>query len=332
MSLQPANDPRPTIAERYRRFAAMEARGLSPLYEQVTLGVAEDPDLLRLLSELPPARRQPNLFLAAARFVTGTSAGFAQFRQSVLDNRDAVVAVMLDRRTQTNEPARCAALYPLLAALPQPVALLEVGASAGLCLLPDRYRYDYDGRLVGAAESRVMLRCHVEGEWPATGEALTVAWRAGIDLNPLDVTNPDDVRWLRTLVWPEQRERLERLERAMAVARQEPPRIVRGDLNERLGEVAAEAPSYATLVVFHTAVLNYLAAEDRVRFIEQVGQVDGHWISQEGPGVLPDIAARLPQRPPPDTATHVLAIDQRPVAFTAPHGGWLRWLAGTGRT
>ena len=318
----------PTTAEEYRHFALMEARGRSPLYEQLALGVAGDRELIGLLSGLPPAKRQPNLLFAAARHVGGTPADFPQFRQTVLGNRDAVVATMLARRTQTNEPARCAALYPLLASLPQPLALVEVGASAGLCLLPDRYGYDFQGRPAGSVDSPVRLRCRVEGESPlAESGAVSVAWRAGIDLNPLDVTDPDDVRWLQTLVWPEQHDRLARLNAAVAVAQTQPPRIVPGDLNARLAEVAAQAPSYATLVVFHTAVIYYLTDADRAAFVTQVGLLDGHWISQEVVDVLPGVAGRLRQQPPADTLTYVVALDENPVAFSAIHGGWIQWLA-----
>ncbi|MFC7385304.1 DUF2332 domain-containing protein [Sphaerisporangium rhizosphaerae] len=317
----------PATAELYRRFASMEARGSSPLYEELALGVADDRDLLGLLSGLPAAKRQPNLLFAAARHVSGTPDGYRAFREAVLDHRDAVVATMLSRRTQTNEPARCAALYPLLASLPQPLALLEAGASAGLCLLPDRYGYDYDGTLAGAVDSPLRVRCQVEGEPPLPGPgAVTVAWRAGIDLNPLDVTDPDDVRWLRTLVWPEHHERLRRLDAAIELARQDPPRVVRGDLNARLGEVAAQAPPSATLVVFHTAVLYYVPEAGRATFVDRVRRLDGHWISQEDAEILPDVAARLGRRPPADTLTYTVALDGRPVAFSAIHGGHLRWL------
>jgi hypothetical protein len=319
---------RMTTAEQYRSFASMEAHGRSPLYEELAYGVAGDRDLIEMLSQLPPAKRQPNLLFAAARHVAGTPAGYPQFRQFVLDNRQAIVATMLARRTQTNEPARCAAVYPLLASLPQPLALLEVGASAGLCLMPDRYCYDYDGSIAGAVDSPLRLHCHVEGD-PHRAEpgAVTVVWRAGIDLNPLDVTDPDDVRWLRTLVWPEQHDRLHRLNTAIAVAQADPPRIVPGDLNVRLGEVAALAPAYATLVVVHTAVLYYVSAAERATFVDQVEQLDCHVISQEGVGVLPSIDACLRQRPPEHTTTYVLALDRHPVGFSALHGGWLRWLA-----
>jgi len=318
-----------TTEELYRAFASMEARGNSPLYEQLALGVADDHDMIALLAGLPPGKRQPNLLFAAARHVGGTPSGYPRFRQCVLDNREAVTAMMLSRRTQTNEPGRCAGLYPLLATLPQPLALLEVGASAGLCLLADRYRYDYDGNPAGDLGSPLTLRCRVEGEpYPAGPDSVRVAWRAGIDLNPLDVTDPEDVRWLRTLVWPEQHDRLRRLDAAIALAQDDPPRVVAGDLNERLGEVAAQAPPDATLVVFHTAVLWYLPKAGRTAFLEQVDRLGGHWLSQEAPEVFAHIDSRLHERPPADAASYVLALDHEPVAFTAPHGGWIRRLNG----
>ncbi len=309
------------IAERYRQFAATEARGLSPLYEELTAAIAEDPELLRLLAGLPEDKQQPNLFLAAARYAGGLATSYDQFRRSVLERQDEVLATMRVRRTQTNEPARCAALYPLLATLPQPLALLEVGASAGLCLLPDRYRYEYDGRPAGAPDSALLLRSRIEGRFPHPGP-ISVAWRAGIDLNPLDVTDPDDVRWLETLIWPGEHDRLERLHAALGIARREPPRIVRGDLNERLAAVAAQAPPEATLVVFHTAVLNYVDEPGRRAFVEQVRGLGGHWIAQEGPGIVPDLAVPALKDQP---VAYVLALDERPVGYSAPHGGWLRW-------
>jgi hypothetical protein len=316
------------VAQWYMDFATMEARGNSPLYEELCLGVAGDDGVLALLDELPPRKRQPNLLLAAVRHVAGTPTGYAQFRQTVLDQWDAISATMLARATQTNEVGRCTALYPLLAALPQPVALLEVGTSAGLCLFPDRYGYDYDGRPAGAVESPLTLRCQVEGAWPSPvgPDAVTVAWRAGIDLNPLDVTDPDDMRWLRTLVWPEQAHRLERLNTAIALAQGDPPRIVAGDLNDRIEEVAAQVPADATLVVFHTAVLHYVRSGARESFVDKVHRLPGHWIAQEGPGVLPAIGAQLTEPPPNDSARFIVSLDGRPVAFSKPHGGWLRWL------
>lgn len=124
------------IAAKYARFARNEARGRSPLYEELALGVAKDELVLRFLAELPSAKRQPNLLFASVRKACGTPTGWADFHECVASMREEIRAVMLTHSTQTNEPARCAALLPLLALLPQPLALLEVGAAAGLCFFP----------------------------------------------------------------------------------------------------------------------------------------------------------------------------------------------------
>src|SRR4051812_30563378 len=139
------------IAEAYRRFAAEEAHGRSPLYEELSRSVAADPELISFLAGLPREKQQPNLLLGAVRLLFGTATDAAHFRRLILDNANALRAVMLARSTQTNEPGRCATLLPILAKFPQPLALIEVGASAGLCLLPDLYAYDYSGGGVAPA-------------------------------------------------------------------------------------------------------------------------------------------------------------------------------------
>src|SRR5438477_6505886 len=136
------------VSTAYLRFAKDEVRDRSPLYNQLSRGVASDPEVIGFLLTLPREKRQPNLFLSAARHLFGTPAGWDQFRHGVLENQDALRAAMLARSTQTNEPGRCAALLPVLAGLPEPLALLEVGASAGLCLRPGLYAYDYRGALL----------------------------------------------------------------------------------------------------------------------------------------------------------------------------------------
>jgi hypothetical protein len=195
-----------STAAEYRVFAAAEARGESPCYEEWAAGVAADPELIARLDELPPAKRQPNLLFAAARHQGVPPGSFARFRAEVLAAWPAIRAVILARRTQTNEPLRCAPLLPLLAALPQPLALLEVGASAGLCLYPDRFSYQY-GSLARldppAGPGAALLRCAVAGPVPVPAAVPEVCWRAGIDLNPLDVADAGAVRWLETLIWPE---------------------------------------------------------------------------------------------------------------------------------
>src|SRR4029079_6820544 len=122
-------------------------------------------------------------------------------------------ATILERATQTNEVGRLATLYPAFAGLgTRPLALLEVGASAGLCLYPDRYliRWTFpDGGTQETEPVGPLLECTTTGELP--GSALApVVWRAGVDLSPVDVTDDEAVRWLETMVWPGQQERSER--------------------------------------------------------------------------------------------------------------------------
>jgi hypothetical protein len=314
-------------ADLYRRFAESEARGWSPTYEDWSLGVATDPDLIALIDELPKPKRQPNLLFAAARYVGVPAGPYADVREAVLDRWPEIRAIILEKRVQTNEPGRCAVLLPLLAALPQPLALLEVGASAGLCLYPDRYSYRYTGhpRLdPRTGPSAAVLDCEVTGPAPIPDHLPEVVWRAGVDLNPLDVNAQDDMRWLETLVWPEQDHRRARLAAAIEIARTDPPHLVAGDLNDRLTGLAGTAPHNATLVVFHTAVLVYLDAAGRAAFVEQVRGLDARWIATEVAGLFPVTA---PPSPSTGQLMPLVTLDGDPVAYAAPHGQVLHWLA-----
>jgi hypothetical protein len=154
-----------------------------------------------------------------------------------------------------------------------------------------------------------------------------VVWRAGLDLNPLDVGDDDAMRWLETLVWPEHEDRRSRLAAAVDLARAHPPRVVRGDLNEQLPALAAEAPEGATLVVFHSAVTAYLSDIDRERFVATVRELPGRWMSNEGPRAVPGVAATARRDPPPGPAPFLLALDGRAVAWAESHGRALWWHA-----
>jgi len=277
---------------------------------------------------LLPPKRQPNLLLAAARHVAGVARDWPTFRETVLARWTEIRAVMLNRSTQTNEPGRCAALLPVFACLPQPLALIEVGASAGLCLLPDRYAYAYGQHIVRPDDDGggvPVFPCQACAGTPLPRTMPRIVWRAGLDLNPLDVTNTEQMGWLETLVWPEQIDRAARLRAAIRIARAYPPRLVRGDLRDNVAALAAEAPQDATLIVFHTAVLGYVSNKsERSAFAESVLSMCDYWISNEAPLVLADIAARGSAPVPP--GGFVLAINGEPVAFTDPHGAALQWL------
>src|ERR1700730_10606206 len=214
--------PRRSTAENYRMFGR-EARGRSPAYESLGAAVADDDLILEFLATLPRAKRQPNLLFAAARYLLDVAPDIGTLRTLVQRNGTELSQVMRTRRTQTNEPARCATLLPALAALPGPLALIEVGASAGLTLLFDRYSYDYDGHLIaGRDPDAPTLHCAVRGPAPLPAQVADIAWRAGLDLNPLDVARDDGGRWLSCLVWPGETGRRKRLAAAGASPRPDP--------------------------------------------------------------------------------------------------------------
>ncbi|MHA6801027.1 DUF2332 domain-containing protein [Bounagaea algeriensis] len=311
-----------STAENYRRFAEHAARGHSPLYEQWARAIAEDRDVLAFLHRLPPERRQPTLFFASLRWIAGLPADLDELRTVVHERGAELEHALRTRRTQTNEAGRCAALLPVLAALPQPLALLEVGASAGLTLLPDRYGYDYAGhRLEPPTPEAPVLACRPHGPVPLPAHQPRVTWRAGIDEHPLHVDAAADTDWLRALVWPGQPERARRLEAALTVARRDPPPVHRGDLVDDLAGLARTAPPEATLVVFHTAVLPYVRPLRRRVFAAAARELGACWIANESPAVLDEITEA-----PNDGADFALTRDGRPLAQVDGHGSWIRWL------
>jgi hypothetical protein len=322
-------EERARLSAAYLRFAEDEARGKSPLYEVLSRGAAEDDDILDFLLTLPRPKRQPNLLLAALRYLCGTPRDWNTFHRGVMQNRDAVRALMLERSTQTNEPGRCAVLLPILASLPQPLALLEVGASAGLCLLPDCYGYDYGDHVLKPDESgpdTPSLPCKLNSATPIPQNLPRIVWRVGLDLDPVDLSDSNQVAWLEALVWPEQTDRLARLRAAIKIAAVQQPRLVKGDLRRDLARLAAEMPKDATRVIFHTAVLAYVNSRDeRAEFAGATQALCDVWISNEAPRVFPEIAARAGIAGPP--GQFLLAVNGAPVAWSDPHGASLDWIA-----
>ncbi len=315
-------------------FAEVEARGMSACYEAWAAGVADDPETAALIDRLPGPKRQPNLVFSAARFHGAEAGDYPAFARWLAEHWDEVEATSLTHATQTNEPGRCATLLPALAALEGPLALIEVGASAGLCLYPDRYSYRYrtdDGiRMLDPADgaSSVVLDCDSSGPVPFPERLPEVVWRAGIDLNPLDVGREEDVDWLDALIWPEHADRRARLRSAVQLARREPVEIVSGDLNEEIEALVARAPTDATVVVFHTAVLLYLDEDAQERFTGTMSRLPVRWLANEGQNVMPRAMDRVKElgKKPTSSSDFILSLDGEPIAFTHPHGRTLRWL------
>jgi hypothetical protein len=324
-------EPYADVISQYVGFGA-QAASHSPCFEEWSRGVVDDAEVIAWLASLPPIKQQPNLVFAAARWHGVPAPGpYDGLRSALLADDGTIRSTILTRATQTNEVARLATLLPAFSVLAQgePVALLEVGASAGLCLFPDRWGYEWhtDAATVELGPTP-RIPCDVSGPAPLPSSLPEVAWRGGIDLNPLDVGDADAMAWLQVLVYPEHEDRRRRLAHAIAVARRDPPAIVRGSLLDELPALVEEAAQHAPVVVFHSAVIAYLDRPDRQRFQRMMTGLVAtgacHWVSNEAPNVLPDVTATGPH--PPPGATFVLGIDGRMVGWTHGHGRSLTWL------
>lgn len=327
--------PEVGVAELYLEYAHRWFTGNSELYRQWAEGVAESATLPELIAGLPAPKRQPNLVFAAARFHGCPDEPFGFLERYLRTHWPAIRSIIMGHATQTNEAGRCATLLPALAMVAaqeqRPLALIEVGPSAGLCLLPDLYSYSYDGAPALGTGSP-LLRCSTTGNPPLPRALPDIAWRAGVDLNPLDGTDPDTVAWLRALVWPGQEERLAQLDAALATLAAlksgilegvaGPPLLLAGDLNERVADLVDAAPRHAVPVVMHSAVLAYLDEARRSAFAQTIASLGCRWISNES--FFMDASNQT--RGGTDANRFILSLDGVPLARTGQHGAQLDWL------
>jgi hypothetical protein len=325
----------------------------------VALALSASDEALRAIEAAPARRRHPTVILAglhdlalagcapvlaAAYAAPDRDAAAAAAIATLLEMTDAVVAMAARRPATTDETGRYAVLYPAIAEAARrvdadAVGLIDVGRSAALNLNVDRVGITYgDGRSLGDPSSPVQLECAIVGERSVPARAMPeVVARIGVDRAPLDVTDADDARWLRACVWPDQPERLARLEAEMALAATAPPLLLRGDPVEALPDALARVPAGALPVVATTWALSRFALERRRRFRRRLEEAAAGrtvaWVSAEGVGVAPAIPT-LGDRPAFGHSIIGVAVFDR-TALRAEaigrcwsRGRWLAWLAG----
>ena len=312
----------------YRR-AAVELAATSERQVAWAEGVAGDPELIALIDELPREHRQPSLLFAVAGWCGAPVGGYPRWRDWVVAHWIEVADAARTRRTQTNEVGRCIPLLVALDRIPGPIALLELGASAGLCLALDRYSYRFgDGPLLGSGEPLLTTTSTGSGTVPI--RMPDIVWRRGIDLHPLSPTAPDDRRWLEALLPPDRPARLARLRAAFATVVDDPPLVVQGDALSSLAAVAtavADEVPEATLVVALLGTLVYLPPPDRAALAPAVRGAGGRLVTFEGAGALPGVLERMRGLSAPHPTPFVLALDGEPLAHAGPHGDRLSWLS-----
>jgi len=340
----------------------------SDRYGLICAGLAEDPDRASLLLLARPGFQNPLILLAAVHHLLlagerhplaayyGTRVGetarppdeglYPAFAAFVDAHHARLAGLVATRTTQTNEARRTVVTLPAFGivarAADAPLALLEVGASAGLNLLVDRYAFRIGAAQAGSQGSPARFTCDVEGAlWPPVPPRVDVAWRIGLDLNPLEVRDPDTRAWLRALVWPEHPDRLAMLDAALEVARRDPPLVLRGDLVDDLAPLAARAPQDAALTVVATWTLAYLEADRRRAFVARLGELAADaqrsvWlVAGEAESVLASLGVGIGRMPADGFGPSTLSLhrfdpggghDHALLAHAHPHGRWIRWL------
>jgi hypothetical protein len=244
------------------------------------------------------------------------------------EHGDFVRRFAREQKIQTNEVQRSWMLLPCFLEVARradvdELDVIEIGPSAGLNLVWDRYRYRYDHGSWGRNDAGLELRGEERRPVPAEllRRRLRVGRRVGIDPSPIDVSTEAGARLLKSFVWADNTARLEQLDAAIAALRQDPPELVRGDAVEELPGLLSGASDRLALV-FQSAVFGYIGDEGTRRIY----------------AALDEAARRRPLAfvgtppPGPDVHTHwALAVRVWPgarefVAYGDFHGAWIEWL------
>jgi hypothetical protein len=258
--------------------------------------------------------------------------------------RDGVDHILATRHIQTNDCGRSALIAPALtwvaSRFGRPLALVDVGASAGLNLRCDRYRIDYGSfGTTGPGDSPVRIECEVVGGRPPIAPRLpAIVSRIGIDRSPVDLGDPGDVRWLLACIWPDSG-RLERTAASIRLAQADPPQVLAADANEAISGVLAGLVDGALATIVTTWAFAYLSMEDRQEFVGHLAAAshdrDVAWVSAEGPGTVEPLTAEVathPDRAGSDVLGAVLfrggVAEARLLGFAQDHGAWIDWWAG----
>jgi len=253
-------------------------------------------------------------------------AAWPEFRSAV-ERHAGTLAALVARPVQTNEVGRSSALlggFLLVARNGLPLRLLEVGASAGLNLRWDHYRYECGGKAWGDPRSSVKLVDAFADALPPLDVAVRIADRRGCDRCPIDPSSPAGESTLLSYVWADQLDRIDLLRGALAVARRVPVPVDEANAGSWVAAALERQMAGAASVVFHSIFLQYLDDDERERFVGAVEDA-GRRASAAAP------LAWLRMEPGREAAEVRLTVwppgEERLIATSGFHGRPVRWLA-----
>ena len=331
------------------RFAAYADRiaGTSPSYAAWARSV--DDALVALLDAVPPQQRQPELVFAVARRLGAAPSDPGALRALGREARHAFVAALTTATVQANDPRRLGPVVPVLQALAaasaRPLGLVDAGAAAGLCSIPDRVTLDHRV-LDGAGEPGAPVRVHTAVADPAVHLTVTVSGavpaprstpirigaRVALDPNPIDLAEPHAFDRLVEAVPPEATDRTALMREAARAALAVPPVRVRGTLPGDLDRALDALPDGCEPVVLTTGTLVYVPGAGRQRVVDRLRERGVHWVALERTGILDGVAATLPHDVDPEDpdAFATLSLDGVALGVSDPFGVRVRWFRPPG--
>lgn len=333
----------------FKRFAEVECKGSSPLYERLCNQISQEQALIRLASHSRIGQPVPNLFLAAVHFlllqnpqeelatyypsISPKAKGeipILLFRKFCEENRDSILDILAKRIVQTNAVNRTAYLMPILSeAFDKPIHLVDIGASSGLNLYLDAYSYDYgDAGTFGDGKMKIQSIIQ-EGEMPAFSKMIQIKRRIGIDQNPLDLTDQDTANWLKALIWPDMLDRFQRFSAALEIAKKDPITLIKASSIDDFESILRSIPISEPLAIYHTHVLYQFSPEDRKAFRAMLNRLgttrDFLYLAVEGGSVFDK---GLPSGKFLVEKNEFKAGIQKSsfIAEVEGHGRWIKWL------
>lgn len=334
------------LATRFTNFAHHECEGSSPLYKMLSLKIAKDDDLLELCTHARSGQPVPNLLFGAVHYLllTGHNDKLREFYPSIVANpkdkndafpyfkafcmahKEEIIALLQTKLVQTNEVRRCGYLYPVFCYIYEktnkPLALIEIGTSAGLQLLWDKYAYRYNNdEIYGSAHSGLTISAQIKGDKTPFLQRISppVATRIGVDLNTIDLNNETERQWLKALIWPEHEERLQMFEQASNIVKEHPIKLVDGDGVGLLEKFVQDILADTTVCVFHTHVANQMPEEVKHDLLNKVKSIGNKRDIFHIYNNIQDLNLHL------DYYVNGVAYEQT-IAETDGHGRWFKWM------
>jgi hypothetical protein len=307
-------------------------RGGSRLYAALARSLAAEPIVADIVGDHKPRWEAPLRLFGGVHYLELSGIvqhPWAKLRGVLEANREWLTRFVAEHPVQTNEVQRCWGLLPgfLSVADGRPLDLIELGPSAGLNLFWSEYRYRYADLEWGSPDAPLVLSGHCEGGPPQAplDRRPEVRGRVGIDRRPVDVTTDHGARLLEAFVWADQTERLERVRKAIEIARADPPRLMVGDYVDVLPALLAERDLDALTVVYHSASTIYLRDEDRSR-IQDTLEAEGRR------GALAEVSYEVALDDEPGYARFALEVQSWPgarrrLARLDGHANVLEWIA-----